>query len=276
MSITGKFTNIPNGNIVPTVSGNRLSATFKMEATFTNPSGSDDCAGGEYRQYVKGVFKCNGKEVTHQLCTTYLSKENLQEDGCPPEKCTAYGYRSCDYKKQEYTPTRDKGCTFSADDTPSITSNPGDEVEIDLSFVGQLIDTKKPDKILAQAIWTVKGTGKLVAQKLSTVEDTITKTNERLSVQAIYNCETDTWDFNVIISRPSGLPPIHSSEIEVQFLDATGKLLNILTAQRGQLTEVGGTNLKSAVAMYQVSTGKTLPASLFVKFREDTYSMNLQ
>ncbi|NEO44430.1 MAG: hypothetical protein F6K55_09945 [Moorea sp. SIO4A3] len=276
MVLTGKFTNIPSGNLEPTVNGNKFSAPFKMEAVFTNDD-SSDCSKGEYRQYVKGVFKWNGLEVPHQLCgDIYLSKDKFEEDGCPPPGCTAYGYRSCPATGiDDYKPTQTLGCTYQGFDEPSISGNSGDCVKIDLTFTGELINTETND-ILESATWTVKGSGTLMAEQLSSVGEIVTKTNEGLSAQASYDYESNAWNFNLIISRSSGLPPIHSSELEVQFLDAEEKEFNILTVQKGQLTEVGGTNRKSAVAQYQVGVSETRPRSLRVKFRGDTYCINLQ
>lgn len=276
MPISGKFTDIPSGNIVPIVSGNKLSAPFNMKALFQSHS-SSDCSNGEYRQYVKGVIKSNGSKVPHLLCgSSYLDENTFKEDGCSPPGCTAYGYRSCpDHPFDSYQPTRGAGCTYAGYDAPSISGNPGDVVELDLTFTGQLIN-KTTQEVLISATWTVKGKGKLMAEELISVEKTVTKNNEILSVQASYDNESNAWNFNLIISRPSGLPPINSSEIEVQFLEAEDKMLNIITAQCGQLTEVGGTNSKSAVAQYQVGAGNTRPTSLLVKFRGDTYPINLQ
>jgi hypothetical protein len=67
----------PTGTLVATQNGSSLVAPFSVSATFKAPGGGS-CSNGEYRQFVKGVFRRNGSDLVHLLCPpTLLAAKNM-------------------------------------------------------------------------------------------------------------------------------------------------------------------------------------------------------
>ena len=162
-TLTGHFTTIPNGTLAVTFSGSKLGASFSMVGEFvaTSSGASCNCSCGEYRQFVRGEFKANGSTVPHSLCGTPLDPITVNEDcGRVGGTDMKYGYRSIPFGTSRFTnPDQATGCTFNGFDHPGISNSPsGTVLEVDLDFIGQLVDTCNGDRELARADWSVKGT----------------------------------------------------------------------------------------------------------------------
>jgi Domain of unknown function (DUF4157) len=159
--VTGAFSSIPSGNVPATLSGTKLGAKFDMTGDFTPAVPEcNNCACGEYRQYVKGAFKVNGTTHTHALCGTNLSETTMQED-CARVGGTdyKYGYRNNPFPNSKFTNSdQTTGCRFEGHDEPGLSAGSGAVLSVDLEFRGELIDTCDGNKVLASSTWTVKGT----------------------------------------------------------------------------------------------------------------------
>ena len=153
-----KFTSIPSGKLTPTYSGGSFGASFDMKAEFETPIPCT-CVSGEYRQFVRGWFKANGAKVTHRLCGSDLDAASYQED------CTRiggtdykYGYHSIPFATSKFTnPDQATGCNFIGYDRPAITGTTGDVLEMNLEFIGKLVDASDRDRELKSSSWSVVG-----------------------------------------------------------------------------------------------------------------------
>lgn len=257
MPLTGQFTSIPSGTLVPHLSGNRLSAPFDMKAAFDNAGGS--CAAGEYRQYVRGTFTADGVTVPHVLCgSVLLSPVDLREDGCPPPGCTAYGYRVCpDHPYNKYLPSRVTGCTYEGKDDPGISSAPGATIAMDLTFRGQLIDTST-SRVLASADWKVKGSATIPMNELTTYRFSGVVTGGKPLVHVVRS--GDHWVVSLLYA---GAPAGKAETLDIAVLDAAGKALPVQPAEG--VVEVGGLNTTTRVLSLKVDVSSGLPARVRVK-----------
>ncbi|GEM_PF-2835581 len=158
--LNAKFDSIPSGRLKPSFVGGVFRAPFNMKASFTSTGAGCDCSDGEYRQYVKGYFKKNGRFVTHNLCGTALSKSKYQEDcGVFGGRTLKYGYRSIRFGNSYFdTPDQATGCKFHGFDSPGIGAASGDKVEVNLHFVGKLVN-RSTGKVYKKKKWSVKGKG---------------------------------------------------------------------------------------------------------------------
>ena len=153
------FTSIPSGKLTAGFRGNKFGAAFRMNATMHSnvPCSSKN---GEYRQYVKGYFRKNGRNVTHPLCGTALSSTTYQEDcGISNGKVLKYGYRSNKFATSYFdSPDQITGSRFNGYDAPGIRTSSGDSVEINLQFIGKLVDVSN-GRTLKTSSWSVEGSG---------------------------------------------------------------------------------------------------------------------
>jgi hypothetical protein len=132
----------PGGDITADWDGTKISKQFDMQANFTPES---EQKYGEYRQYVKGYFSTPSGDLTHNMgASGTLDRKEYREDG-PGQ----YGHRSgytnydaADGKDIYDQPDRLTGKHFVGRDTPSLTPGGKGEYTMDLSFKGQLIDTR--------------------------------------------------------------------------------------------------------------------------------------
>ncbi|THV21450.1 hypothetical protein [Peteryoungia ipomoeae] len=253
----------PLGNVVPTITGGKFVGTFSNSATF-----KDGCADGEYRQYVKGEFKANGSVVQHRLCgDVFLSKNNLQEDGCPPGKAPgvrAYGYRSrAGDAYDRYSPTQAAGCSYNMYDAPGFNSlKKGTTYKIDLSFRGALIDTSDNNKPLVMKDWTVIGEvtialaeeGKMMAENLQPVP--IAEDDHILAAIQTVNEDTKQQELHIVIGRTPGKAPLDPASIHVE---ATGMDDGTISTEPPVVYEVGDWRSATATAVF------ALPSSVEVK-----------
>lgn len=118
-----------------------------------------------YKQWVKGHYSYNGKVQKHNLGANQLDKNNYHEDvntdGAKPQ---LYG----DWANQQvglsvYQAKPGGKYLFIGNDTPSDPLNApiGTQVEISLTFKGQIIDKNPPHNVYDQRIWHVKGKAKI-------------------------------------------------------------------------------------------------------------------
>jgi len=139
--VTASFQAVPSGTLVPTLVGNRLRAPFNIVANFApkDQSSPNDVGFGEYRQYVRGSFTCNGNPVVHMLGPGRpLHPDTWQEDG-DVGSGTVYGYRAILGTGSRFVnPDQATGTQFQGYDEPGIASASGDVVTIDLEFRGHL------------------------------------------------------------------------------------------------------------------------------------------
>jgi hypothetical protein len=156
--VTGSFTSIPSGTLSAALSGSDLGAQFSMIGAFSPNQIPCSCKCGEYRQFVRGTFTRNGSPITHPLCGTNLDPTSFQED-CALIGGTnyKYGYRSQRFGSSVFTsPDQITGCVFNGSDFPRIGGSSGDNLAINLDFMGNLVDTCR-NTILASSSWSVVG-----------------------------------------------------------------------------------------------------------------------
>ena len=158
--VTGSFSKVPSGNLTATVRDSALGKEFWIVSVFQPAEeGCNNCACGEYRQYVKGSYERNGFTVTHPLCGTDLSSSYQEDCSRSGSRDSKYGYRNLRVDTSYFWPSQATGCRFRGYDYPRITGASGDTVGIDLGFKGELVDACDGDRQLAVSEWTVKGTG---------------------------------------------------------------------------------------------------------------------
>ena len=238
MALTGTFTDIPSGTLQAALDGVWLRAPFDMKASFT--SSTNSCADGEYRQFVKGVFKIDGVAIEHVLCgQVLLSPDQLQEDGCPPPGCSAYGYRSCpEHPYNQFLPTRATGCTYEGYDAPGLTADPGQTVEMDLTFEAFLLNTATGEH-LASANWKVVGLAVIPSVQTEKEEEMPAKSPEP---RILRTPDGDGWRVSLLYVA-SGSAPLQLPEAsQIELLDARGASLAFELLGRAA---VGGTNTSS-------------------------------
>jgi hypothetical protein len=157
--VSASFSSIPSGAVAASLSGSKLGAPFDMVGNFSATRIPCTCACGEYRQYIRGYFKKNGSTVTHRLCGTDLDPTNYQED-CVRIGGTdyKYGYRSLAFATSNFTnPDQATGCRFEGHDNPGITGSSGDDLEVNLDFIGTLVDTCDGNVVRTSSSWSVTG-----------------------------------------------------------------------------------------------------------------------
>ena len=165
--------NVPTGRSGCTRDGTKAGERFNMEADFNAP-----CACCEYRQFVRGTFTVNGRNVQHLLPdpaggparpmlprpAAGAPNDNFLEDGvvnAPAGVNTFYGHRSEGNTDttDRYLPDRPDGCQYRGNDFPGIRANTGDTFAVDLDFRGQIIDTCNGNAVKNTVEWTVNCTG---------------------------------------------------------------------------------------------------------------------
>jgi hypothetical protein len=155
---------LPSGTLPATLTGSKLGASWSMSANFTgdppNPAICGPC--GEYRQYVRGSFTKNGRPVTHQLCGTALDPSKFQED-CVQIGGTQYkyGYHAIPFATSKFSrPDQATGQRWDGSDAPGIRGSSGDDLTVDLEFMGDLVDNCNGATI-GGSTWKVSGSAKV-------------------------------------------------------------------------------------------------------------------
>ena len=275
MALTGAFTTVPSGNVVPAIRNHRFEGAFGVQALFVAAAG-DTCAPGQYRQYVQGRFTVDGTAVVHVLCAaTVLSTATMHEDGCPPPSnpCTAYGYRTASGPKSLYTPNAATGCTFASEDEPGFGNLPsmaGRTLGIDLSFRGVLINTASADAVLAQATWTVRGT--VVVPQASPDAEGLTMSDvpspSIKSVLARTSRSPDLFVVKLHFSHQGGSGTLQTDAFAVTFYDRDGAVVLPAQPHSGLPVQVGNSLSVTEVATYLFkSTHIPVRAQVYVSGR---------
>jgi hypothetical protein len=147
----------PEGEIEANWDGTRISKQFDMEATFSPES---EQKYGEYRQYVKGFFSTPSGDLVHNMgAGGTLDRKDYREDG-PGQYGHRAGYTNYDAEdgKNIYDqPDRPTGKHFLGRDTPGLTPGGAGDYTMDLSFKGQLIDTRNSQSFVTK-YWHVSKT----------------------------------------------------------------------------------------------------------------------
>ncbi|MES1244983.1 MAG: hypothetical protein ABUT39_25470 [Acidobacteriota bacterium] len=256
MALTGQFTDIPSGTLVPQLSGKKLSVPFVMKAQLKNDGGS--CAAGEYRQYVKGYFTVDGNTITHVLCgSVTLSPDEFRIDGCGPGKgCTAYGYRACPASSlDQYLPAQDTGCTYEGSDEPGLSGSSGQTLEINLDFHGELINTSTSE-VLATADWKVKGSA-TIPKDVTTYRFSSFAAAGRPLVRIARH------DGDWLVSlHYAGAPGGKAATLDISVLDEKGEALVL---EPYDSVEVGGSKATTRVLRLKVKGDGGRPVRVRVK-----------
>lgn len=280
MALTGKFTDIPSGNLTPSVNGGKLGAAFDMKAQFT--ADSKDCSKGEYRQYVKGQFKVNDSVIAHRLCdSTMLEVGTFHEDGCGPSgsnpgPCTAYGHRDCpDHPYDKYSPDpRSTGCTFAGWDEPGVSGNPGDKLEVDLSFSAYLVNVDTSET-LATASWTVKGSATLPTKTLRVAAPARLATAQQIDATLEHHKEAGHWKVTLLIARPAQAQTLGTADLKVSLLGSQRQPLTLLAGHQGNPYVAGGSKGVTETRYYFFDDSDLAPTALQVEYGDSSISLNL-
>jgi hypothetical protein len=147
-----KRAELPDGLLGMTALPGLLSGDFTMEVDWHEDEPKCACCCGEYRQFVKGFVKIDGKLQTKKLLNgKTLSDKVFTEDSDAQNH--PYGYRgSSDKVNDRFHPDRPNGCLYRGFDTPGINDPgvAGKRVEVQLEFKGQTFDrcqkTAGPEK----------------------------------------------------------------------------------------------------------------------------------
>ncbi|KRR23330.1 hypothetical protein CQ14_32435 [Bradyrhizobium lablabi] len=247
--------------MAPTVTGTNFNAPFNVSATFSNPGGT--CTPGEYRQLVKGTFKVNGTTLDHVLCGQVKLQPNvLNEDGCPSGSCTAYGHRACPQDPiDQYLPQRGDGCDFMMYDAPGFSNiSKGKTYSVDLSFEGRLINTAPGGTILISKTWTT--TGSVVTMEPPAVASTtsLQAADKIVGVHLTHNSESGAPELHVVVTRPTGLPPLDAAAITLVMVDAAGHRAK--PSRTADVHEIGNRARATASFVYTLGPGEITPASV--------------
>lgn len=135
---------------------NAMMCKFTMEAQFSSKPPCD-CKCCQYRQYIKGEVKLNGKKVANPVP---LSKTKWHEDGGGDG--SRYGHRDGENTRGDaYSPSRATGCVYKGEDHPTIFGmEPGDTYLMDYKFYGRITDfCSKPPTEKEHKRWNVKCQG---------------------------------------------------------------------------------------------------------------------
>lgn len=114
--------------------------SFQMNVDWNNTGPGCDCKCGEYRQYVKGYQKVNGKKQIKTLWgDTVLEEGVFHEDG---DGKSRYGHRDDPETSIDKfsNPDRATGCSYRGKDTPGLAAAPGTNLDMLLNFKGQTYD----------------------------------------------------------------------------------------------------------------------------------------
>lgn len=124
---------------------------FEMNIDWDSTGSACDCSAGEYRQFVKGYVKVNGKPIEKKLFGGAILKENDYQEDADEEKGRPYGHRE-GYKNTRIDKFIDPGrkisdrntaCSYRGEDTPHIMVPSGAYVDMDLMFKGYTYDRYK-------------------------------------------------------------------------------------------------------------------------------------
>jgi hypothetical protein len=285
--LSGKFTQVPDGNVPPAIQPDRrFSAPFRNKAEFASTN-EKEFARGEYRQFVKGTFEFNGAALTHILCGAVVLKANeFQEDGCPPDGCTAYGYRSCFainnryHETNSYKPSVSDGPLFGMDDAPGFSNptKPG-VYRINLSFKAELIDTDHPTEPLATAAWTVDGSLEVPAPSNVVAMQPSMTSPPTISSMVARRRRLDAREWEVVVgfAKRADAASLHASHLlRVRFVDQNGALMTPRRSHEGYLIETGNPTKSTATAIYRFVPTDAIPSRVEVAIGQQCLSAEIE
>lgn len=140
------------------IKNNFVGRQFYMNAEF-QPLGNADCGACEYRQFIRGSFRMNGRPFIHQLPDGQLHPKNWLEDGIVRSNGQKryYGHRAhIGISGDLYSdPNRKSGCRYQGSDYPRLKNGSSAKLEADLYFWGQIINPRL-DTIIAERFWEIK------------------------------------------------------------------------------------------------------------------------
>ena len=136
---------------------------FAMQSDFNDAPPPCKCKCCEYRQYVRGYFKYDGRKLRHMLPSGQMSETVWKEDGITnPPPGPHFGHRDeVGAADDRYLPGRADGCKYRGTDFPGLTGSPGKRFEIKLEFKGEIIDVCNGHKVVKTTTWKVKFSGRL-------------------------------------------------------------------------------------------------------------------
>ncbi|WP_426615951.1 hypothetical protein [Bradyrhizobium sp. McL0616] len=261
----------PAGNVAPAIHDRNYNAPFNVSATF-----SGDCGQGEYRQYVSGAFKANGSALSHVLCgSVVLMPTVLQEDGCRPTGCTAYGYRICPaHPYNHFLPNRSDGCEFRMYDAPGFSNiSAGNTYSIDLAFEGKAINAAQGGAVLISKSWTSQGS--IVTESHSAIAAVGLGPADKI-VGAFYthNSVSGEPELHVVISRNAGLPPLDATSFAVTMLDAAGHRATL--PHPPAVHEVGNLARVTTSIVYELPPGQWTPLRVEIVVNHGVVTLNVR
>lgn len=98
---------------------------------------------------------------------------------------------------------------------------------------------------------------------------------EDASISADIRHTPDGWETVVVVSRATGLPALHSADLDAQLYGPEGEALEKRAAPSGQLVEVGGGLGRSANARFQFAEASVEPTRLVVAYSGRTVVFRL-
>jgi hypothetical protein len=250
---------------------------FEVEAEFRA-----NCACCEYRQYLKGEFKRNGKKVPHVLeAGVNLDKDTYKEDafGNPPAvgNNQHYGHRdepnNPDHDRYSNPAVRGAGCKYYGNDGPGWNSiNPGETYSYDLHFLAVILDTCNQVSLLPTHTWDVNCSGTALGPGPDPLLEILIPftLNGRDTVLGIYRYPGNELTVVGAISNGNGDVPIDAAEVSITVVG-----LGLLSAPGpGALpqTEGGGA---TAQAMYDFDYPAGSPNPVQVTFSYGLQSLTV-
>lgn len=278
MTLSAKFNSAPDTKVdaVFNSDSNRLEGPFTVTAEF---SGSD-IEHGEYRQYIRGFFKIDGKKLTYFVCGDIeLDEKEYREDGCGYKVCTAYGHRTCpnyrdDRAIDEYLPVRKNGSTFTMLDIPGLgTSGPkkGTTLELQLEFRGVLINMKSGEE-LATKEWEVSGKHVFAAAKRS---KQVTKLSNGKTVHVRLLPDGESGWQGILLISGSDLASHEVPKLSFGAKSESGEPIPIDKTQTGDLIEVGSPRNRTWNIAFKLLNRGEEPAEVFGRLDDEDFRLTL-
>jgi hypothetical protein len=131
------------------INRDQVGEQFRMHILWDNAAENCACCCGEYRQFVRGHIRVNGKDMADKQrgkkkllsAGARLDDNHYHEDG--DGRGHRYGHRGeIGTKVDQFLQDRSSGCLYKGHDFPGITLEfrPADVVDILLQFKGQTFD----------------------------------------------------------------------------------------------------------------------------------------
>ena len=273
----------PTGILVPAVQADDVfAAPFNVTAEFSATDGA--CGAGEYRQYVRGELRVDGRHFPKYLCGDHEVLPNtFREDGCPfpgpgpgsrPDILAAYGYRAFRDEQplyrpiERYIPSDENGCSYEMTDAPGIkpyTPPPPRQVtySVDLTFRGDLIESVTR-QTLRSATWRVAGEITVPAPGAAKQRVVGFQASDRvIGVEARRDPATGTLDIYVDIARKSGQPPLDVQALGLVINDDRGRSIPI--AGEPLAAEIVGRAGSRATLVYSLPKGSECPTKAEIR-----------